>query len=125
MLKWQKIVTGFFICFLFAVGVQQGVRYHQLRDCIGQYAYANPGYGLRMIGKNGQFIGQIIDIRWNALPTRSDDVEGYQPRYLIARETIHGMTETEWFCTYLFTVKQKPPKRYKPSQFPSFKNDHQ
>lgn len=125
MPRWQKTVIGLFICFLMAVGIQQGLRYHHLREAIGQYAYASPGYGMRSIGKNGQYIGAILDTRWNVLPTQKNDVEGYQPRFLVARETIPGMTETVWLCTYLFTVKPEPPQKYKPSPFPPFQNNQQ
>ena len=116
----KKFGVFLLLIFLLAVILQQWAAYLQLRNAVGQYAYANVGYGLRIVGQEGEFVGKIIDLRWNQMPDRVSDVEGYQPRYLIARETVSDVTETLWFCTYLFDVKDVPPATYTPKPFPLF-----
>lgn len=108
------------LVFLLAVALQQGIAFLQLKQNVGSYAYANIGYGLRELGKPGDYIGQVADVCWNRMPDRMSDVEGYQPRYLIAREVAAGVTETQWFCAYLLEIKPAPPANYTPAAFPPF-----
>ena len=103
--------------FLLIVTGEQVWKYIQLRHQIGQYAYSFP-YALRIIGKKDQYIGKVVDIRWNSEAIDQDDIRGIQPRYLIARETVAGTTEIRWICAYLVNCATQPPKRYVPSPFP-------
>lgn len=99
------------------IAIEQWIKYRSLQGTIGMYAYSEP-YALRQLGKKGTYLGQVVDFKWNSKPTHDDDVKGYQPRYLIAREVVAGSTETQWWCSYLCSVSDKPPKRFRPSPFP-------
>lgn len=118
--KWG--IAAVAIMFLAGVGVHQWVSYQQLRANIGKHAYASVGLALRVIGRKGAYIGQIVDARWNRLPEREDAIQGFQPRYLVARETVEGVTESRWYCTYLIEPRPTPPKSFKPSPFPPFRD---
>jgi len=115
--RWRWWVTGGVIVFFVILVVEQAWRYQWIRSQIGEYAYSSP-FALRQLGKEGEYIGQVVDMRWNIPPLRPDDVKGLQPRYLIARETVPGVTEEQWWCAYLFVLSPEPPAQYKPSPFP-------
>ncbi len=105
------------IAFLGILAAEQAWQYQRIRSHIGEYAYSSP-FALRQLGKEGEYIGQVMDMRWNIPPLRPDDVKGLQPRYLIARENVPGATEEQWWCAYLFTLSPDPPTGYRPSPFP-------
>ena len=103
--------------FLLVVACEQVWKYFQLRSRIGTYAYG-ASYALRNLGKPGRYVGRVVDFRWNASPSYPGDIKGFQPRYLIARETVPGSTESCWLCTYMVTCATKAPAKYQPSPFP-------
>jgi len=108
------VTIALFLCF---VAGEQIWKYFRLRNYIGMYAYSFP-YALRIIGQKNEYIGQVVDVRWNRTPLDSDDIQGIQPRFLIARETIAGTTETRWYCAYLVTCTTQTPTHFQPSAFP-------
>ncbi len=117
-LKWLAWIG--IIVFVAAVGIEQTCKYFKLRSQIGSYAYSI-SYARRQIGEEHAYIGRVIDIRWNALREQPDDVKGFQPQYLIARETVADVTEEQWWCAYLFICKPTPPLNFKPAPFPKIK----
>ncbi len=102
---------------LLIVLIQQWIAFRSMKESIGQYAYSS-GFACRNIGKLGQYIGVVKDFRWNSLPEQEEDIRGFQPRFLIVRETEPGLMEEQWWCSYFFRLSEKPPKRYDPSPFP-------
>lgn len=120
MTLWKRICIGLLTVFLLAVAVEQWFSYRAMRRQVGQYTYA-AGYALQIPGKEGEYIGQIVDTKWNAMPEHEDDIQGFQPRFLIARETVPGVTETKWWCSYLFEVSPDQPQKFKPSPFPKYR----
>ncbi len=114
-IKWLAWIG--IILFVAAVGIEQTYKYFKMRSQIGSYAYSL-SYARRQIGNEKDYIGRVVDIRWNALREHPDDVKGFQPQYLIARETITGVTEEQWWCAYLFICQPTPPINYKPAPFP-------
>lgn len=103
--------------FLLAVAGEQIWKYTFLRGLIGQYAYGY-SYATRNLGVPGEYIGRIVEVRWNALASHPGDIPGFQPRLSIARETVTGSTETQWFCAYLVSCTTQPPGEFEPSPFP-------
>jgi len=115
--RLRIIIFGGIGLFLLTVGGEQIWKYTLLRGQIGQYAYGY-SYAMRNLGVPGQYIGQVTDVRWNALSSYPGDIPGFQPRLSIARETVAGTTETQWFCAYLVNCTNQPPHGYEPSPFP-------
>ncbi len=103
--------------FLLTVVSEQIMKYVSLRGLIGQYAYGH-SYAMRNLGIPGQYIGRVTGVRWNALASHPGDIPGFQPRLSIARETVVGTTETQWFCAYLVNCTNQPPNENEPSPFP-------
>ncbi|MBN2326683.1 MAG: hypothetical protein JXR73_05965 [Candidatus Omnitrophica bacterium] len=118
----HKIIVIILAAFLLIVAGEQVWKYRVFRSRIGSYAYSL-SYALRTIGREGQYIGRIADVRWNAMPVVEGDIKGWQPRYLIARETLPGATEERWLCAYLIESAATPPARFKPSPFPPIHMD--
>jgi hypothetical protein len=115
--RLRKIIGVGIGLFLMIVAGEQIRKYFLLQNYIGMYAYSFP-YALRIIGQQGEFVGRVIDVHWNNTPFDSDDIRGFQPRFLIARETIAGTTETRWLCVYLVNCATPAPVNYQPSPFP-------
>ncbi len=114
---WRWWLIAGMTAFLVILAAEQIWRYQRMRSQIGEYAYSSP-FALRQLGQEGDYIGQVVDMRWNIAPVRPEDVKGLQPRYLIARETVPGVTEEQWWCAYLFSLSPAPPAGYRPSPFP-------
>lgn len=115
--RLRKIVGAGIGLFLMIVVGEQIWKYFQLRNYIGMYAYSFP-YALRIIGQKGEYVGRVTDVHWNNTPFDPDDIRGFQPRFLIARETVAGTTESRWLCVYLVECATEAPVRFQPSPFP-------
>ena len=102
---------------LLIIALEQWFSYQRLRAHVGHYAYA-ANYARRFIGGEGAYVGLVIDARWNAMPDRSEDIKGFQPRFLVAREVLPGVTESRWWCAYLVNLAPAPPAQFTPSPFP-------
>lgn len=113
----QKFLRWGIVAVLIIIGLQQILEYWSMRNHIGKNAYAS-SYALRQLGEYGKYIGVVKDVKWNALPKQEKDIQGFQPRYLIARETVSGVTKEQWWCAYLFDVSDIAPDQYKPAPFP-------
>ncbi len=111
------IVSAVFGFLLLSVLIEQWFSYQNLQNSIGKHAYSK-SYALRTLGRENQYIGKVVDVEWNSFPHHKKDIEGIQPRLLVAREVASGATETQWWCAYLFEISDHPPKKYKPSPFP-------
>lgn len=111
------VVISLLVFFILIISVEQWLNYRELQNYIGNYAYSD-SFALRTLGRYNQYIGEVVDVKWNAFPNQEEDIEGFQPRLLIARETTSGVTETQWWCAYLFQIKDRPPKNYTPTPFP-------
>ena len=107
------------VLFLVAMAAEQVWKYRTMRVQIGLYAYSVP-HALLQLGELDEFIGRVEGFRWNMLPQQPDGIKGYQPRYLIARETVPGVTETQWRCTYFFVLAPTRPIQITPAPFPDF-----
>ncbi|MGI6454539.1 MAG: hypothetical protein ACOX5R_02835 [bacterium] len=116
----RKLVIGITVLLICGIALEQWFSYQELRKNVGKHAYTTVGYALRMVGRKGEYVGRIIDCKWNSLPASPEDIQGFQPRYLIERQVRPDQMECRWFCTYLFDVRDQPPKKYRPSQFPQF-----
>ncbi len=115
--SWKGWTIAACLFFAAIVAAEQIWKYRSMQDQIGMYAYSEP-QALLQIGQYREYIGRVNDIRWNALPKYPDDLKGYQPRYLIARETLPGVTETQWWSAYFFVLAPTRPLQIKPAPFP-------
>jgi len=118
--RTSLLLFSLFIILLLVIAIEQWLSYHDLQNSIGKYAYSK-SYALRTLGKEHQYVGKVIDVEWNSLPRQEKDIEGFQPRLLVARETTAGVTETQWWCAYLLETKDQEPKNFKPSPFPKLR----
>lgn len=116
----KAAAAGLAALLLLAIGAEQWWSARAMGTNVGRWAYS-VNYALRVLGEEGDFVGRVRDFKWNALPDRADDVRGFQPRYLIAREVLPGVTEAQWWCAYLVEAATRPPAEFYPSPFPGMR----
>jgi hypothetical protein len=119
----KKIALSFFSLFFTLLLVHQLLSAIQLKRDIGLYAYSSVGHALQVIGRKGEYVGTIVDARWNKYADREEEIQGFQPRYLVAREVTSGVTETVWYCAYLIIPSETAPANIKPSPFPPYNDE--